>query len=287
MRNNKNLDSIGLIPGLDALEALRRQGTLAQAAQTLHIEASSVWKRIKVLEAACDFALIRKRGRNTEITAEAKELLDSILPDYNRILSKIHELGYRSPADITIRVGVSDSVLLSWGASYLRKLASDAMPVHLEISSAPGPQLLENLKQGKLDLVLAAGKMQEAPLLFKKIREEAVCLCWAKEAKTQKLSSVAQIFSIESGSLSFDLIDGPIKAILAKEGFKGIIKYQHNYANIAALIADGWAPGFVPEGIAERFGLQMQKKLNMQRPIFLYYKKGLLQIPAMEKILTS
>jgi len=276
-----------MIIEIQALAALRNHGTLALSGAYLHLEPSTVWKRIKNLEDQTGLTLLQKRGRRTELTADAVKLLEDTLDPLRTIQDSVQRLKSKSQSRVRVRIGVSESLLLSWAPElFQHALRGHDHEIDLQFSSHLGPVLHEKLKSGALDLVLSAGVERADPvILSQKLKDEKVFFCTNAEGEIKKLSQLSTLYCINRHSLSYDLLEEQLRKLLKREAFTGEIRELELYAGIAALIREGYGVGFVPQGIAELYGLKIRRNLYLERPISLHFKKGILRIPQIESFI--
>ncbi len=276
-----------MITEILALAALRRHGTLALSGAYLHLEPSTIWKRIKNLERETGLTLIRKRGRRAELTAEALELLDEVSDPLRAVADTVERLSRGSQSRIRLRVGVAESLMLSWAPELFRAATKKhEAEIDLIFTSHLGPILQEKLKNGSLDLVLSAGRDRVDPsVLDHKLTEEKVFLSSDPHAEIKSLADVTMLFCIGRNSLSYDTLEDQLRKALKREAFSGELRELESYAGIASLVRSGYGAGFVPQGVAELYGLKIHRAVYVTRPISLHYKKGLLRIPEAEALI--
>jgi DNA-binding transcriptional LysR family regulator len=75
--------------GLEALTALAKQGSLAEAAKTLAVTRSALSHRIADLEAQLGVALVEKAGRKVRLTDDAEALLATVGDALDRIQAAV------------------------------------------------------------------------------------------------------------------------------------------------------------------------------------------------------
>jgi len=252
-----------------ALAALKKYGTLALAGAHLRVEASTVWKRIQSLERNYGKKLLEKRGRNAFLTAHAENLLMQAEPHLNGLKEVLH--GYqdnKSLLDRPLRVGLSESVAMSWGPRILKDLSDTSA---YELSTHRGSLLVEKLRHGDFDFIICAGTGKDKnTLMGEKLFDEELLLYQVPEEK--------RIYYIEESALSFEWLNEEISSTFKNLRKKYEIAPLQSYGAIASLIASKIAGGIVPYGIALRFRLPqefLQKfPKKVYRPIYLYSKKS-------------
>ncbi len=255
-----------------ALFALKKYGTLALAGAHLRVEASTVWKRIQSLERNYGKKLLEKRGRNAFLTSQAETLLMQAEPHLNGLKDVLH--GYqdnKSSFDRPLRVGLSESVAMSWGPRLLKDLSDKSAYSSYELSTHRGSLLVEKLRHGDFDFIICAGTGKDKnTLMGEKLFDEELLL--------YKVPEENRIYYIEESALSFEWLNEEISSTFKSLRKKYEIAPLQSYGAIASLIASKIAGGIVPYGIALRFRLPqefLQKfPKKVYRPIYLYSKKS-------------
>ncbi|MEZ4814603.1 MAG: LysR family transcriptional regulator [Bdellovibrionota bacterium] len=260
-----------MIDEIQALSALKKYGTLALAGVHLRVEASTVWKRIQNLERSYGKSLLEKKGRNAYLTPEAETLLRAAEPHVDALREALDGHENHESQSRPLRVGLSESIALSWGPKLLKNL-TEAIPFSsFDLSTHRGSLLVEKLRHGDFDFVVCAGtSMSKSTLIGEKLFNEELLLYEVPEQK--------KVYCIEESALSFEWLKEDAKTLLSSLQKKYALTPLQSYGAIASLISSGVAGGIVPLGIALRFKLpekylsRLQKKLY--RPIYLYSKKG-------------
>lgn len=255
-----------------ALYALKKHGTLALAGAHLRVEASTVWKRIQSLEKTFAQKLLEKRGRNAFLTPEAERLLQGAEPHLDALRDLLQ--GYRDGAELAtrpLRVGLSESIALSWGPKLLKRFTDQVPQTTFELSTHRGSLLIEKLRHGDFDFILCAGSSTErAGLVGEKLFDEELLL--------YKVPGIARLYCIEESALSFEWMHDEISGVFKELRRKNEVLYLQSYGSIATLILNEIAGGIIPAGIAQRFKVPhkflAKAPRKLTRPIYLYAKKG-------------
>jgi molybdenum-dependent DNA-binding transcriptional regulator ModE len=256
----------------EALNALKKHGTLAIAGAYLHVEASTVWKRIQSLERAYGHKLLEKKGRNAYLTPQAETLLqltEAPLDSLKEILR-----GYQASESLTnrpLRVGLSESIAISWGPRILKNLIHKIPQTSFELSTQRGSLLIEKLRHGDFDFIICAGSSHDnSTLMGEKLFDE--------EMLFYKIPENEKIYCIEESALSFEWVKEETNNLFNSLRKKHEIFYLQSYGPIASLIVNEIAGGIIPLGVSKRFKVperflsKLPRKLN--RPIYLYTKKS-------------
>lgn len=255
-----------------ALYALKKYGTLALAGAYLRVEASTVWKRIQSLERIYGKKLLQKQGRNAYLTPQAESLLIQAEPHLSGLKEVLHghhnkELSQERP----FRVGLSESVAMSWGPQLLKDISKEIVNNSYELSTHRGSLLIEKLRHGDFDFIICAGTSKDHnTLMGEKLFDEELLL--------YKVPTEKRIYYIEDSALNFEWVKNEITSTFKTLRKKYELVSLQSYGSIASFIASEIAGGIVPQGIALRFRLpskyleKFPKKVF--RPIYVYSKKG-------------
>src|SRR4051794_34532606 len=106
---------------------------MTAAATHLRISQPAVSKRISQLESECGKALIEAVGRRVRLTPEGVKLLERASPLIVQLKDALREERRGSQARLVL--GVSESVLSSWGATALTQVLQQCPGIHIEINA--------------------------------------------------------------------------------------------------------------------------------------------------------
>src|SRR5687767_13341698 len=137
---------------LTALAALAETGTMRAAGTKLHISQSAVSKRIASLESDLDKTLIERRGRHAYLTPEGERLLSRVQPLLSELRATLSEDAIEGRGRISI--GVSESILGSWGAPLFARTQTPEMEI--ELHAHRSPVAVDMVRGGEYALALIA-----------------------------------------------------------------------------------------------------------------------------------
>ena len=140
---------------IETLAALRGGLTLGQAGAKLRISQSAVSKRLAILEHQVGEPLTYREGRRIALTPRAERLLDAAGPHLAALRAAF--VGETAAARGRVSVGVSESILGSWGADLLADVAKQLPEVQLSIHAHRSPAVAERVAAGEYTLGLVAG----------------------------------------------------------------------------------------------------------------------------------
>src|SRR4051812_1849409 len=110
-----------MIEALEALVALHELGTMGKAAAKLRVTQSAISKRLAALEAAAKEPLTERAGRRLTLTPHGLHVAAGARP----LLAGLKDLLQSAAAAGRDRlaIGVSDSIISSWGAALFKDVA--------------------------------------------------------------------------------------------------------------------------------------------------------------------
>ncbi|MDE2427633.1 MAG: transcriptional activator NhaR [Burkholderiales bacterium] len=137
-----------------------KSGSIARAAEQLHVTPQTISGQLSLFEAMQGEALFRKSGRNLELT-EAGRLVLSYADDIFALGQELEEVLHHRPTERTVqlRVGVSDA--LPKAVAYRLLEPALKLPQTLRVNCREGKldALLADLATHKLDVVLSDSSM--------------------------------------------------------------------------------------------------------------------------------
>lgn len=136
---------------------IARLGSFAAASQRLNATQSAISTRIQELELDLGVQLFVRGRRAASLTAKGQELLgraEALMDQVWDIQSKIGEDDMISGI---IRIGVADLIALTWLGDLVKEIHSQYRRVKLDLQIGLAIELVEKLRAGELDIVLAPG----------------------------------------------------------------------------------------------------------------------------------
>lgn len=141
---------------LETLLWVVRLGGIGAAAQHLNLTQPAVTRRIQELERELGAKVLQRQGRNVVPTP----LGQSCLERAERILSEVAMMKVAAggdAADGTIRVGVVESIALTWFQSFVARIERRYPKVRLEIDADLAGGLAAKLTRRQIDIALLPG----------------------------------------------------------------------------------------------------------------------------------
>jgi DNA-binding transcriptional LysR family regulator len=118
--------------GLEALTALAKQGSLAEAAKTLAVTRSALSHRIADLEAQLGVALVEKAGRKVRLTDDAEALLATVGDALDRIQAAVAPVQRKR---LQLRVSTVGSFASCWLLPRLHEFRSKNSGIDISLTT--------------------------------------------------------------------------------------------------------------------------------------------------------
>jgi DNA-binding transcriptional LysR family regulator len=138
---------------LKAFVAVAREGTVSQAAHSLHLTQPAVSLQLKALQERLHLQLFARSGRGLVLTRDGAALL----PQAEKVLSALQDFGRSAQAMQgqlrgKLRIGtILDPEFIRLGA-FLKALVEDAPQVETELSQHMSGDVLRRVREGSLDV---------------------------------------------------------------------------------------------------------------------------------------
>jgi DNA-binding transcriptional LysR family regulator len=144
---------------LETLLWVVRLGGISAAAHHLNLTQPAVTRRIQELERELGAKVLRRQGRNVVPTP----LGQICLGNAERILSEVANMRVAASGNAaigTIRVGVVESIALTWFQNLLTRIEERYPKVQLEIDVDLSSRLVNKLARHQIDIALLPGAVQ-------------------------------------------------------------------------------------------------------------------------------
>ncbi|NQZ00070.1 MAG: LysR family transcriptional regulator [Bdellovibrionales bacterium] len=261
-----------MLERLQTLIEFERLGSTAAVADTLRITQPSVSKRLSQLEAELDLPLFEKVGRNLVLTDSARALVNRCKPLISELKSLTHEIKQTTTTNKSLQIGVSDSLLGSWGAMAFQKIQKLRPEVSLYLHAHRGPRVVSLVRSGDYQVGMVAGQLKaSSDLVELSARKEEMVLVGAKDGSSSLIAS-------EESSLTWNEIGQQV----INQGYRVEQRLESFFA-VAQMAQARMGAGLVPRGVAEALRLKnteiksLRPKVN--RTVKLIARKTILLDP--------
>ncbi len=274
-----------MIESIEAFLTLVQKETMSAAAIHLRVTQSAISKRIATLEGQLNKKLIEKHGRKVRLTGEGQRFAKKAAPLLAEWKSLIME---ETQNEITqFVVGVSESILSSWGAEALFSIQRQLSNLELEVHAHRSPLVIERVESGNFHFGISAGLQRETGgLIVEEIWQEPMVLIPARLIPVSFSSSEKiPIVTIEKASATWQALEAKAKA----SNFEVKIEIE-SFRAAAQMAIAGYAHGLIPFSIAENMKISPEILLplfhqKMYRPIQIVTRKSIFQRDDFQKFL--
>jgi len=293
---------------VEALAAFAEAGTMTRAAVRLRLTQSAVSKRIAALEAEVGRALVRREGRRATLTSEGSALLERVGP----LLAQIRDAVERESPEAaeSLTVGISESVLASWGARSLARVRAAAPGLEVRVHAHRSPVAIEHVRSGEYAAGIVAGLSDAAPdLVCETLLEEEMVLVPSDldaaalllrcltvgSSRGAKIRSVAgqgpalrgtvPVLAIESSAATARAVSRRLPALRRTAGVDLVVAAEvESFACLVAMAREGLGHALVPAGIARAMGVGDGETVRLpppglSRPVSFVARKSALARP--------
>jgi DNA-binding transcriptional LysR family regulator len=256
-----------LIANLDALSALSETGTMTRAATRLRITQSAVSKRIAALEAETGQILIEPMGRRVRLTPGGVRLLEKTRPFLmglkNAMTDDVPIQGGR------IVIGISESILCSWGPDLLARVQADIPDLEFTVNTHRSPVVIDQVRSGEYMLALCTSEQRDAPELKSELLFEEPMVFVPSKLQKIDLSTISTlpVLTIEPHSVTWRCLARRLRDQAASWPFKlEVVQTVQSFASIAQMARAGLGHGLVPMGVAQALAVPHEALLHFPTP---------------------
>jgi DNA-binding transcriptional LysR family regulator len=253
-----------MIDQLESLIAVHQTGTMAAAAVRLRLTPSAISKRIAFLEEQVGYPLAEPKGRKVELTPAALRLIARVSPLVAEIKSVLGDEAGAESGELTI--GVTESVLASWGPSFLSQVGKAVPQIKFNIHSHRSPVIVERVRSGEYSVGICAGVENRLAGLRTQLltKEPMVIIPSGLKKFSPKNLSTLEVISIEAHALSWDLLRPQLRALKELRGMQiSVVREIESFSCVVQLAKAGFGHGLAPLGIATSLGVKANQLLHL------------------------
>ncbi len=272
-----------MIENIEALIVLARENTITKTATRLRITQSAVSKRLAALEAMIGEPVIEKKGRGVTLTTTGRRLVAQAQPLLSELRSVLAT--QQSPDHMDITVGVSESLLCSWGAEVLNRAEKATSGVRLSPHTHRSPVVLDRVRSGEYMLGLCSGleKLPSGIVGETVFREPMVLIGNASDVRDP---SKGRLLSIEPQSVTWRSLGGAASTL----GLRPTQTLETFFA-VAQVANVGFGVGLVPLGVARAMRISPKKVHKVEplltRPVTIIGQKTVYNKPAIQHFVAA
>lgn len=253
--------------------------SFTKVAQESNYAQSTVTAQIQQLERELGYPLFDRIGKTVSLTCMGEEFL-KYAHVISEQLSKAHSLNEgQEEIKGVLRIGVIESLLFANLKNIIPRFRSTFKNVNVQIKMGQTTELVEMLKQNKLDLIyISADKNTDDELSCEYVKEEHLVFI---SSPTHILSSADIISPKELFKYDFAVTEqtgvcyGRLKALASEnDSVLHTIVEVDNTAVVSEIVEEGLGIGFLPEySIHKRITNNELKILNVDVPAQIYYRQ--------------
>lgn len=143
---------------------IARLGTFGAAAERLNTTQPAISARIRELEGHLGVRLFRREGRTMALTPAGRQLVRDSEPLLAGFQGILLDVSNRADAGGVVRIGAGEIAAASCLPGFVARLQDDLPNVSLEIEIALTADLIQQILDGRTDLVFGAGRIAHPAL---------------------------------------------------------------------------------------------------------------------------
>jgi DNA-binding transcriptional LysR family regulator len=266
-----------------ALSALAETGTMRAAGTKLHVSQSAISKRVASLESELDAKLVERQGRRAVLTPEGERLLERVQPLLSELRAALSEEEIEGGGRIAI--GVSESILGSWGAELLARTCAQVPELEIELHAHRSPVAVDRVRGGEYALALCAGVAGGASELVieRLLVEPMVIVPSGLEPTRIPRRGPIDVLTLDTHSETWRSIASSARALRVRP-----VRTVENAFAAAAMARAGLGHGLVPIGVSDALHIPRDRLLKLPRrglarPIALVARKSTFARPSIRR----
>ncbi len=256
-----------MIDQLEALASLAEHGTMRSAATRLRISQSAVTKRLDALEDQLGVRLRERAGRRVRLTQAAERLLERARPLLAEL--RLAVVGERSVGGGWLVIGVSESILASWGPRVLADVRRRRPEIRIRLNAHRSPVAVDLVRSGEYMLALVAGSEAAPAELAREtlFAEEMVIVPSALVKLVLRRGSDVSVLSIEPGSQTGRALRAPLARLARERGIRLVPEAPiQSYTAAVQLARAGFGHALVPRPLALALGVPKRALVVLPEP---------------------
>jgi DNA-binding transcriptional LysR family regulator len=281
-----------LFRSLEILSSLNNLGSTTAVANRKRISQSTVSKSIAFLQDHVGYQLVERDGRKLRLTHAGQQLVDKALPISRALQDALNQKqsGHLDPTSLAI--GVTESILSSWGAALLKSVIRDDQQLRLSLHSHRGTLVLERILSGDYRAGIVAGTSHiPKGIETNHLGEEPMVIMMPPIKTPDRIKNAQemkhlQLITIEENS-------GTWKSIATRVSRYKKIELKvdtrvESFTSAGSMCEAGFGPALVPLGVAVSLKVPSSRIIplsGINREIVFASRKRTLQLPETKKLL--
>lgn len=271
-----------LLPGIDALIALQRFGTVSEAAVRLRLTQSAVSKRLRALADELGYRLVEPAGRKLRLTPQAVDFLERAGP----LVAELRSL--KTPREVAgishFSLAMADSIASSWGPRAMRRALDRSPGIDVDVHAHRSVLVVESVRLGRYHLGLCTDPLAAMDLIHHPIVEEPIALVNARCAN--RAGRTAALITIEATAASWKAIEPLIRKhhprLLSRS-----LRPVESFSAAVQMVKAGFGDGLIPLGLVFENGLDRgcyRELSGVKRPVSLLVRKTVNQLASFTRL---
>ena len=272
-----------MIAYLDTLATLARVGTMSAVGSTMRISQSAVSKRIAALEQHLRKKLVERHGRRVVLTPDGMRLLEKTAPLLAELKSALQE--ENEAAKGLLVIGISASVISSWGGRLFGVIKQSAPDIDLQLHVQRSPIVLDRVRSGEYMVGICAGLPSTlSDLYVEPLIEEPMVIVPSNLRRIDwKPGQHLNVMTTEPASETWKLIKSRAEQLCIYPE-----RTLESFFPVAQLARYGFGHGLVPLGVATtlripHISLTSLAEHDVHRPISLVARKSTFARPVVKE----
>ena len=264
-----------MIKNLETLVQLAQTGTMKETATRMNISQGAVSKRIAAIENYYGKKIIERHGRRVELTQHGRKLVDRTMP----LLQEVRSVFLEDTAlqSGRIIVGVSESILGSWGSRLFAAVRDDMPEVNFEFHAQRSPVVLDRLRSGELMIGICTGSADAESDLQSEIvyLEPMVIVPSGLKPLKYKAGDTLEVLTIESRSGAWAAMENDMARLNLTRATS-----LESFFSVAQMAIADFGHGLVPLGVANALSIDAADTIDLaesglNRPVRFVARKSM------------
>ncbi len=244
---------------------------MSRVALRLRVSQSTISKRIQKLSEHFGEELVIPKGRNVNLTKRGEQICLQA-KEHIYALKNLENAKTSKKTKRSIRLGVSESIIASWGAKVFYKILKQQKKIDIEFHSHRSPFIFHHLETGNYQWGISISPSEsKGNLIFTKIASEPLWILPSKGKKVPR-KEIQEILNIDKFSSTYK----SLKTEMAQNQWVNKMELE-SFNAIAQMATAGFGHGIIPISTAMSFKISqdvlIKPKVPLNRPIYFVCSK--------------
>lgn len=248
---------------------------MKETATRMNISQGAVSKRIAAIENYYGKKIIERHGRRVVLTQHGRKLVDRTMP----LLQEVRSVFLEDTAlqSGRIIVGVSESILGSWGSRLFAAVREDMPEVNFEFLAQRSPVVLDRIRSGELMVgICTASADAETDLQSDIVYLEPMVIVPSGLSKLRyRVGDPIQVMTIESRSGAWAAMEDDMERLHLTRATS-----LESFFSVAQMALADFGHGLIPLGVANALSIDFNKTIalgssGLNRPVRFVARKSM------------